>query len=485
MSIQAVFFDMGGTIETFEYTRELRLKATPGIQQRLLSAGINLNLSNEQLFEVISRGLHHYHSWRRQSLEELSTQQVWREYILADYSIKARALDAIAEDLMLYIETHYYHRQMRPEMPMVLDTLQKMGLKIGLISNVCSRGQVPLSLEKYGLRQYFNPIVLSSEYGHRKPDPAIFHYAARLADVPTSECLYIGDRISRDILGSRKAGYCMSIQIRHDFNHGEEDEGPTPDAVISQMTELLDILQADLRLPAFGTSTEKEPPFSIRALLFDAGDILYYRPNRDRKFIPFLKGLGLDTDKNHGVKKNHLAKQAFRGQISQDQYRESILRLYGVTQLEHIERGKQILEEEHNDIRFFEGVQETLAILKNQGYLLGIVTDTATSVHLKLKWFERGGFGHVWDTIISSKELGVQKPDPKIYQAALQQLGIAASQAVFIGHKASELEGARAVGMKTIAFNYEKAAKADFYIENFCDLLNVALIDSSTRTLSR
>ena len=33
MTIRAVFFDMGGTIQTFSYTRELRLAATPGLQE--------------------------------------------------------------------------------------------------------------------------------------------------------------------------------------------------------------------------------------------------------------------------------------------------------------------------------------------------------------------------------------------------------------------------------------------------------------------
>ena len=58
--IQAVFFDMGGTIETFNYTRELRLDATAVIQQHLVQAGINLQLDNEQLLEVITSGLGRY-----------------------------------------------------------------------------------------------------------------------------------------------------------------------------------------------------------------------------------------------------------------------------------------------------------------------------------------------------------------------------------------------------------------------------------------
>jgi FMN phosphatase YigB (HAD superfamily) len=53
---------------------------------------------------------------------------------------------------------------------------------------------------------------------------------------------------------------------------------------------------------------------------------------------------------------------------------------------------------------------------------------------------------------------------------------LTAAQAVFVGHKASELDGARAVGLKTIAFNFEKSAQADFYIEEFSDLLELSLI---------
>ena len=40
---------MGGTIETYGYTRELRLEATAVIQDRLSQAGIDLRLDNEQL----------------------------------------------------------------------------------------------------------------------------------------------------------------------------------------------------------------------------------------------------------------------------------------------------------------------------------------------------------------------------------------------------------------------------------------------------
>jgi putative hydrolase of the HAD superfamily len=243
MKVQAVFFDMGGTIETFGYTPELRLEVTPIIQQRLAQAGIDLPLTNEELYKVISSGLGRYKRWSIQTLEELAPQRVWSDYIFAELQVDETKLATIAEDLAFLIETRFYQRAMRPEMPAVLQEIREMGLKIGLISNVNSRGQVPTNLKEYGIIDYFHPIVLSSEYGRRKPDPAIFHYAARLASVPTSQCVYVGDRVARDIEGAHRAGFGLAVQIRHDFEHGENDEGSKPDAVIEDMTELLDILR--------------------------------------------------------------------------------------------------------------------------------------------------------------------------------------------------------------------------------------------------
>ena len=470
MAIRAVFFDMGGTIETFGYTHELRLKATAGIQKILEGAGVYLGVSDEELLEVVSSGLQRYHDFRLQSLVEYSPQRVWREFILKDFSCDPAKINIIAEDLMTYIETRYYRREMRSEVPEVLKAIQKLGLKIGLISNVISRGQVPANLTKYKIKEFFDPVVLSSEFGIRKPDPSIFHYAARLMNVPTSTCVYVGDRVARDILGAKKAGFRLAIQIQHDFEHGEEDNGATPDAIIGSMTEMLDILKAEIAKP------EIMPPSKIRALLFDAGDILYHRPNKGDGFARFLKELGHDRTQDYSAEKESLIRQAFNGQIDQNEYYEAYLHMLGVDDPVQMQRGKKILEEENLDIHFFEGVRDTLISLKNQGFLLGIITDTSNSIQTKLSWFERGGFAHVWDSIISSKDIGVQKPEPDIYYAALRQLGLSPDQAAFVGHDISELEGACAVGIKTIAFNFDEGAKADFFIDRFSDLLELPLI---------
>ncbi len=171
--------------------------------------------------------------------------------------------------------------------------------------------------------------------------------------------------------------------------------------------------------------------------------------------------------------------QAYHGLISQEKFREEYLRLYGVTDPVVLEQGKKALDLDDNDIQVIKGVPETLGRLKEDGYLLAIVTDTAMPLHTKLAWFEQGGFGDVWDAVISSQEIGVQKPDPLIFNTALRQVGVTADQAAFIGHSLEELQGARALGMHTIAFNCEDSIPADYYLKDFEDLLKLPLLSMS------
>ena len=464
MSIQAVFFDMGGTIETFQYNREMRLKATPMLYELLISRGISLNLENDKFFILLTDGLERYHKWAIDTLIELPSAQVWKEYILYGYPQFFSILDDIGEELMYWVDMNFYERTLRPEMPAVLEQIKMMGLTIGLISNINSLGQVPDNLKKYGIYQYFDTVVTSSQYRRRKPDPSIFHRAAFLAKVPTSNCVYVGDRILRDINGARRAGYALAIQIKHDFEHGEKEEGSQPDAVISSMDELIPLIQNALQAPNRHTLNLK-----IKAILFDAGDILYYRPRRGIHFKEFLEKYGIIINGNYD-KPRELKQLAYEGNISREGYFRELLRCYGVTDPMIIDEGTKILVQADDDVVFFDGVHETLRLLKKQGYFLGIITDSAVPVYLKLSWFKKGGFEDVWDSYISSQEVGVQKPDPKIYKAALDQLGLFPHQAVFVGHSPEELDGANEIGMGTIAFNQDQGAIADFYVDKFSDI---------------
>jgi len=57
MAIEAVFFDVGGTIETLYYDDELRLAATAQLRHQLVEWGLDPGLTTEELYQVIKKGL--------------------------------------------------------------------------------------------------------------------------------------------------------------------------------------------------------------------------------------------------------------------------------------------------------------------------------------------------------------------------------------------------------------------------------------------
>jgi len=67
----------------------------------------------------------------------------------------------------------------------------------------------------------------------------------------------------------------------------------------------------------------------------------------------------------------------------------------------------------------------------------------------------------VFDELIISAEVGLLKPAPRIYQLALERLGVAPQEAVFVDDFTENVAGARAVGMHAIHFRDPGQARAD------------------------
>jgi epoxide hydrolase-like predicted phosphatase len=72
-----------------------------------------------------------------------------------------------------------------------------------------------------------------------------------------------------------------------------------------------------------------------------------------------------------------------------------------------------------------------------------------------------GRFADAFYNMVISAEEGVMKPDPRIYKRSLENLGVAAGDAIFIDDFEHNVEGARAVGMHAIHFRNPDQARAD------------------------
>jgi epoxide hydrolase-like predicted phosphatase len=67
----------------------------------------------------------------------------------------------------------------------------------------------------------------------------------------------------------------------------------------------------------------------------------------------------------------------------------------------------------------------------------------------------------LFDDIVLSYELGVIKPDPKIYEVAANRLKVLPSECVFIDDNPGHCNGGAKVGMKTICYKNLEQTKKD------------------------
>lgn len=103
-------------------------------------------------------------------------------------------------------------------------------------------------------------------------------------------------------------------------------------------------------------------------------------------------------------------------------------------------------------LRLFPETIPTLIYLKSQGYHLGVISNGIT-----IKQWEkliRLDLHHFFDEVITSEEVGAEKPHQKIFKQALNKMGCSAEESIMIGNKFNEdILGAINIGMDAILVN--------------------------------
>lgn len=74
---------------------------------------------------------------------------------------------------------------------------------------------------------------------------------------------------------------------------------------------------------------------------------------------------------------------------------------------------------------------------------------------------KRSGLANLFDEIIISSEVGIIKPDPRIYEYAVERLGVSVSQTVFVDDAPARVEGAAKVGIHTVLYRDFEQMKTD------------------------
>jgi putative hydrolase of the HAD superfamily len=139
------------------------------------------------------------------------------------------------------------------------------------------------------------------------------------------------------------------------------------------------------------------------------------------------------------------------------------------------------------DIAMVEGLPDVLAALADAGIAIGVVCDVGLTPSVVLREYlaDHGVLGH-FGHLAFSDEVGVHKPHPAIFRAALDGLGVAdPRRALHVGDLVrTDIAGARALGMTAVRFRGvaddpdaadPAAVAADAVIDRLVDLVGIAL----------
>lgn len=121
------------------------------------------------------------------------------------------------------------------DVPAALEAVERLGTAIGLVTNGAATVQ-RAKLEAVDLLARFDPLVISSEAGERKPSPVIFEIALAAAGVGPDEAVYVGDNLWHDIAGAHAAGIPTVWVDRP--GHELDPDWPQPDTVVRSLADL-------------------------------------------------------------------------------------------------------------------------------------------------------------------------------------------------------------------------------------------------------
>ena len=244
--ITTVLFDMGGTLEDIWVDAESEMAAIVKLDAMLKERGFDPGVSPDALKASVDEGWKRYDVIRSAGDVELKPVEIWCDCVLTDFGFDRAALAPHCEEIAHMWEVTHFHRHLRPRVKEMLSELRDMGLKLGVISNTAALYQVFDTLEEYGIRDFFRDVTLSSITGFRKPCRDIFTVSLRQMRSDPSECVYVGDTLSRDVIGSKQAGFAVAIQISSKLTREKDSkvsDGRRPDFYIEDIYDVAEVVR--------------------------------------------------------------------------------------------------------------------------------------------------------------------------------------------------------------------------------------------------
>ena len=237
--LRAVLFDWGGTLMRDEWSDEIALEGHTAGLAALERDGLPDGAT-------ITRYLREHEA---ELFPLASEDEVDIASVMAG-SFQEHGVEPTDDDVRLFLQaaqdvwSSYY--VLADSTHALLEALRGRGLKLALVSNTASpQWLLQPVLERQGIADRVDAVVLSSEVGKRKPHPAIFERALRELEVDAGAAVFVGDRLEADVLGASRMGMTtiQAVWFR-------ADEGPEGIEADYQAFTQMDVLNVVDRIAA-------------------------------------------------------------------------------------------------------------------------------------------------------------------------------------------------------------------------------------------
>jgi 2-haloalkanoic acid dehalogenase type II len=226
-ALRALSFDGDGTLWDFERAMRFALEHAAGEFERagLRYAGsrVTADWLRAVREEIVNQPSH-----IRRSLEEIRLAS----FEEAVRRCRSRQLVQAAGIFESYMRIRCTQLQLFPEANAVLEDLHSR-YALALVTNGNNARVLP------EIQRFFDVVVVASDCGRYKPDPAIYQYALEQLKMTPGECLHVGDHPIDDVCAATAAGL-RTVWLNR--NRAAWNELLKPDFVIGSLSELKSVI---------------------------------------------------------------------------------------------------------------------------------------------------------------------------------------------------------------------------------------------------
>jgi epoxide hydrolase-like predicted phosphatase len=191
-----------------------------------------------------------------------------------------------------------------------------------------------------------------------------------------------------------------------------------------------------------------------RAIIFDLGGVLL----RTADFSPrdrLAARMGINRhDLEEFIFGGESGDRAQRGEITVEEHWENLRSQINYSPQDF----KALLDEFFADDELDQELIDYVRVL-HKSYKTALMSNAWDDLRQVIH--EKWHFEDAFDTLIISAEVKLVKPDPLIFRLALEQLGVEASQAIFVDDMRRNVDGAKAVGLHGIRFRTPQQMRFD------------------------